>query len=328
MMPKYTNEKGIPLSVAVWLATDNYQYPPDDGQKYISTTGLLKSVRQIVLSQRLPASGGGTDDISSKVASRFGTAVHDGIEKSWVENHKQSMLDLGYPQSVVDRVRVNPEDPDEPDIIPVYMEQRFHKKVGDWNVSGQFDFVGEGRLEDFKSTGTFTWVNGTKDEDYIQQGSIYRWGRPDIITDDTMAIQFLFKDWQAFKASDPKYPPGMLVEKVYKLKSLVETEAFIKRKLFQVDLHANTAEEKLPHCTDKELWRGKATWKYYKAGDTTKRATKNFDNPQEANLRFVKDGSVGVVIEAKPQPTACKYCNVLGICSQGQSYIKSGDLKL
>lgn len=328
-MSKFTNNTGVPLSLAVWLATDTYQYPPDDGKKYISATGLLKSTRQLILSKRVPKGAERVDDVASRIASRFGTAVHDSIEMSWVNHRGKALESLGYPPAVIDRIRVNPEDPNEPGIIPVYMEQRFHKEVGDWVVSGQFDFVGDGRLEDFKSTGTFTWVNGTKDQDYIDQGSIYRWGRSDIITQDVMAIQFIFKDWQAYKAKDPKYPSGMLMEKTYQLKSIEETDRWIKNKLFQLDMHENTPEPQLPQCTDKELWRDSTTWKYYK--DPSKvggRSTKNFDTPQEANLRFIKDGSIGVVLEVKPEPKACKYCPAVGICSQAQEYINSGVLKL
>lgn len=328
-MAKYTNNTGIPLSVGVWLATDTYQYPPDDGKKYISATGLLKSVRQNVLSKRIPKGGERQEDIVSKVASRFGTAIHDSIEMSWVNNYKNAMTSLGYPQAVVDRVRVNPTDPDEEGIIPVYMEQRFHKEVGDWIVSGQFDFVGDGRLEDFKSTGTFTWTKGNKDQDYIDQGSIYRWGRPDIITQDVLAIQFFFKDWQAFKAKDPKYPPSMLVEKTYKLRDIADTDAWIKQKLFQIDMYENAPEPDIPYCTDKELWRDPPVWKYYKDPTKTEgRATKNFDNPQEANLRFVQDGSVGIVIQRNSEPKACKYCPAVNICSQAKHFIDTGELKL
>lgn len=327
-MTQYTNATNIPLSVAVWLATDNYDHPPDDGQKHISATGLMKSVRQIVLSQRLGKSAS-VDDISNRVASRFGTAVHDAIEKAWEDNQVEAMTALGYPKHVAERVRVNPTDPDEPDIIPVYMEQRFHKKIGDWNVSGQFDFVGDGRLEDFKSTGTFTWTNNTKDDDYIMQGSIYRWGRPDIITQDTMAIQFIFKDWQKHLANGANYPPAMLVEKTYRLKSVQETDLIIKKKLNDIDKHWNTPEPDLPECTPKELWQSSgSTWKYYKDPAKRNRSTKNFDNPHDANLRLVKDGGKGLVVEVKPEPTACRYCAAFPICSQKDRYLDSGELKI
>ena len=53
---------------------------------------------------------------------------------------------------------INPSKPMlefNPDAIPVYMEQRAYKQVGKYKVSGKFDFVAEGRVQDFKSTGVF-----------------------------------------------------------------------------------------------------------------------------------------------------------------------------
>lgn len=322
-MSKYTNNNNIPLSVGVWLATDSYQNPPDDGKKYISSTGLLKSIRQTILTNRLPEDNK-VNDVKDMVASRFGTALHDSIEHAWTKNHKEAMLNMGYPEAVIDRVEINPEPPLKKGCIPVYMEQRFYKEVGEWVVTGQFDFVGDGRLEDFKSTSTFTWTNNTKDDDYIMQGSIYRWGRPDIITQDVMAIQFIFKDWAKFKTTDPKYPQAMLMEKKYTLMSEQETESFIKKKLFQLDLHEHSDEKDLPLCTEKELWMGKSTYKYYKNPDKRTRATKNFDTPQEAHLRWMKDGQVGVVVEDKAKPTACIYCPAKDICSQYKGYKDQG----
>lgn len=328
-MTKFTNQTNLPLSVAVWLATDDYEYPPEDGKKYISATTLMKSTRQIILGNRMPsAEGDRTEDLQSRVASRYGTAIHDGIERAWLNNYQEAMKNLGYPQAVIDRVVVNPDTP-APNSIPVYMEQRFYKEVGDWVVTGQFDFVGDGRLEDFKSTSTFVYQNGVKDEDYIQQGSIYRWGRSDIITEDVMAIQFFFKDWQRFKVNDKNYPSAALLEKTYRLKSVEDTDKFIKNKLFQLDILADTPEPDLPLCSPKELWmRGGSVWKYYKDPTKRTRATKNFDNPAEANLRFVKDGSKGIVVEQKPEPAACRYCQAFSLCSQKDQYIASGLLKV
>lgn len=328
MTKKYTNNYGLPLSVGVWLATDTYQSPPDDGKKYISATGLLKSVRQIVLQQRIPKDDADNlSDLMDNSASRIGTAIHDSIEDSWVNNYKEAMIAMGQPKRLIDRIRVNPEDPNEKNIVPIYMEQRFYKEIDGWVVTGQFDFVGDGRLEDFKTTGTYTWVNNTKDDDYKMQGSIYKWGRPDIITKDVMAIQFIFKDWMKFKTSDPKYPPSKIAEKIYELKSIEETERFIKNKLSDIERYENVDEKELPECTPKELWQGKSEWKYYKNPAKMSRATKNFDTPQEANLRFVEDGSVGIVVEVKPEPTACKYCPVFHMCSQGRRYLEEGLIK-
>ena len=98
-MQTYTNETGVPLSVAVYLATDLYDYVPG----VISATSLLKSVRQQVLTPRVPKSLKKTE-ITGVVKSRLGTSIHDGLEKAWSEGrYISAMASLGYPQAVIDR---------------------------------------------------------------------------------------------------------------------------------------------------------------------------------------------------------------------------------
>jgi hypothetical protein len=94
---KLTNQGNLPLSVAVWLAEDTYDYDPSG----ISATGLLKSVRQIVLGDRVVSKQRAVD-VSSYIPSSFGTAVHDAINNAWVNSYKNSMAKLGYPKSVID----------------------------------------------------------------------------------------------------------------------------------------------------------------------------------------------------------------------------------
>jgi hypothetical protein len=50
-----TNDQKIGLSMAVFLATDNYDYDPRPN--CISATGLLKPPRQVVLSKRVDTAG-------------------------------------------------------------------------------------------------------------------------------------------------------------------------------------------------------------------------------------------------------------------------------
>ena len=81
------------------------------------------------------------------------------------------MTSLGYPQKIIDRVLINPSNDDLYEgCIPVYLEQRSTREIAGRIISGKYDFVGEGRLEDFKTTGVFTYMNNTKDKDYILQG--------------------------------------------------------------------------------------------------------------------------------------------------------------
>ena len=322
---KYLNSSSIPLSVAVFLANDNYDYE----ENVISATTFLKSTRQIVLSSRVPAEERLTE-IAGLVKSRMGSAIHDSIERAWVENYQQSMRNLGYSERIIKKVVVNPL-PGEltEDDIPVYLEQRAYRDVLGYRVSGKFDFVAEGRVEDFKSTSVNTYINGNKDEDYTIQGSIYRWLNPDIITDDVMAIQFIFTDWSAARAkADPKYPNKQTEQKLIPLMSVPETDAFIKRKITEIESYKDSSENDLPLCNDKQLWRSKPQYKYYKNPDKTTRSTKNFDTLQEANMRLAQDGGKGIVKEVPGQVLACKYCDAFPICSQKDALIAEGSLKI
>lgn len=325
-MRKYTNNTAVPLSMAVFLATDTYDHEDDT----ISATSLIKPIRQLVLADRVPQTQA-IPDVADLVASRMGSAIHDAIEHSWTRNHKEAMVSLGYPKRVAERVRVNP-DPDDlgPDDIPVYLEQRSYKHFMGFKVSGKFDFVGQGRVEDFKTTSAYTWVSGNNDEKYILQGSIYRWLNPKIITEDTMAIQFVFTDWQARMAkTDPKYPPNRVMHKTFQLLSLPETEAYVRNKLTQYQRYRDAPEEEIPLCSNADLWRDPPKWKYYRdANKTSGRSTKNFDNAPEAYARLAKDGHTGVVIEQHGQVKACRYCPAFSVCSQKDQLIAAGDLKL
>jgi hypothetical protein len=322
---KYTNVSGVPLSMAVFLATDNYDHDPET----ISATALLKPVRQIVLGGRVPTADAAAD-LVGMTASRMGSAIHDSIESAWVNHYQRAMLALGYPQKVIDLVKVNPkEDELTEDCIPIYLEQRSKKQVGKYIISGKFDFVGDGRVEDFKSTSVYTAIHGSNDNKYIQQGSIYRWLNPKIVTKGEMAIQFIFTDWSGARAkTEANYPPSRIQQRILPLMSVAETERFVIHKLTLIDRHMDSPEDEIPFCTDEELWRSQPVFKYYKKGVVTARSTKNFDTLVEANTRRAEDGSAGLVVERPGQVTACKYCSAFSICSQKDELIAAGDLIL
>ena len=326
-MSKYKNETNIPLSLAVYLATDEYDHSKNSSE--ISVTGLIRPLKQVILASRVPVEAQPTD-ISALVTSRLGTSIHSGIEKAWGTNYKQAMFDLGYPSSIIDRVIVNPDPNNLPEnCIPVYQEIRTKKPVGKWTISGKFDFVADGRLEDFKSTKVFSYIAGSNDEKYQLQGSIYRWLNPDIITHPDMAIQYIFMDWSSMQAKiNSDYPQSAMLEKKFPLLSLAETETFIKHKLHLIEKHMNSDEADMPACTDEELWRRPPVWKYYKNPANTTRSTKNFDTAIDAQVRLAEDKFVGSIVEVKGEVVACKYCPALSICKQKNAYILDDTLKL
>jgi len=324
-MRKYINGRNVPLSMAVFLAHDDYDYE----ENTISATKLIKPLRQIILADRVPANDA-LVDISSLVKSRMGSAIHDAIERVWLNHKDAALAALGYPDRVIEKVRVNPDfDTLEEDDIPVYVEIRSYKEVRGYRLSGKFDIVADGRVEDFKSTSTFAWGSDSKILDYKLQGSIYRWLNPKIIKQDQMAINFLFTDWQqARAANDPTYPQTAAPQKLIPLLSLEETDNYINGKLSQYERLKDAPQEELPLCTDDELWRKPPQWKYYKNPEKTARATKNFDNKQDAYLRLAKDGGKGLVIEKGGEVMACKYCPAFPICTQKDDLIADGSLRL
>lgn len=329
MSARYANVSDVPLALAVFLASDNYDYSDDPTE--ISATTLLKPLRQIILPNRVPP-GDGLVNLADMMASRMGNAIHDGIEKAWVNNYRAAMEAIGLPQRVIDNVRINPEPGfliDNPDVIPIYLEQRLKRKLGKWTITGKFDFVGEGRVQDFKSTSTFTYKKQVNADKYTQQGSIYRWLDPKMITQDDMDIHYIFTDWKPSMAkTDPAYPPKRFHKQSFPLLSLQETESFIRRKLELIEQYWGADEEDIPQCDDTELWRSEPQFKYYKNPEKTARSTKNFDTMQEAMIRLSEDGNVGIVKEVPGSVTACKYCAAFAVCSQKDQLIASGDLNL
>jgi len=325
-MSEYANATGIPLSVAAFLAHDGY----DHNDQTISATGLMRPIRQTILGPRVPTAAAQVD-LQTMWKSRLGTALHDGVEKVWTEGHyKQAMRRMGHPESVIERIKVNPATTQDDD-IPVYLEQRMYRDYMGFIVSGKYDFIGDGTLEDFKSTSVFTWIYGTKTEDYALQGSIYRWLDADYaepkISSDYITIQFFFTDWVGFKAkSESNYPANAIMSKNIPLLSLDATELYIKGKLNDLLKFKDADESDLPRCSDKELWRRPAVYKYYKNKNSTKRSTKNFDSQTEAYARMQEDNNIGMVKEVPGQVTACKFCPAFPICTQKDEYIADGSL--
>lgn len=323
---RYANNSNIPLALAVFLATDNYDHEDD----VISATSLIKPIRQLVLERRLKAMEDYVEplqDVSSLMASRMGTAIHDGIERCWTnpESAQKALKALGYPERVVSRIRVNPESP-EPGTIPVYLEQRAYKMVGKFRLSGKFDFVGEGMVQDFKSTGVYTYIHQTNSDKYILQGSIYRWLNPEIITKDVMQIHFIFTDWNKMDAMRTvSYPQARTVTQKLKLLSYDQTDRYVRSKLRLIDELADAPDDEIPECGDEDLWRSGTVWKYYADETKTSRATKNFTDRSEAQRHLLAKGK-GIVKEVPGQVKACRYCKAFDICGQKDRLIESGVL--
>lgn len=329
MAAKYSNRGGLSIYAQVFLATDWY----DHEQAGLSATTLLKPIKQVILGKRVEE-GMVIPDVADQIASSVGSAVHDGFEKAWTNNPDlvNTLISVGVAPGAAKKVVVNPTPAqvEAGGIIPAYFEIRLQKEVMGIKVTGKFDAVIDGVVEDLKTTSVWTYMKGRKDEDYIAQGSIYRWLDPKLITKDYMNLTFQFTDWSKAQSFADGYPPERMLTKRFNLWPVDKTEAYVVKRVEDLVRLMDAPEEMLPRCSDDDLWRSDTVWKYYKnpqkAYEPGARSTKNFTNAGDAAYQLSKDGNVGVVVERKGEVKACLYCPGYMVCKQKDELIASGDL--
>ncbi|QDP56431.1 MAG: hypothetical protein Tp152SUR00d2C52646391_27 [Prokaryotic dsDNA virus sp.] len=334
-MPQYANGTDLPLSVALWLAKDDYDYNPDE--KVISTTTLIKPLRQIILGSRVTPSDTDPIDVMTLFRSRLGSAIHAAIEKVWRDPRNIVPLckSLGIPKHVAERISINmPKEwyDAHPNDIPVELEKRKYRDIAGMTVSGQLDFAFKRALQDFKMTNVFAYKNESNDLKYAQQGSIYRWLDPENITADHITIIRFFTDFRGYEANtQSNYPEHPIIATDFELASVKQTEEYLNWKIPQIQKLQKLPDSKLPECDAEDLWmRDVVSYKYwsseesYKAG---KRCSKSFteDEKRQANQHKREKGK-GIVVKVvdKGKARACEYCSSRPICNQYQQLKKRG----
>lgn len=322
---KFTNTTGIPPLLAGWLSVDDYDYNSDE--KTISATTLMKPLRQLILSKRYRALPIAQEDVSTLVANSIGTAVHDAVEKAWKNHLPQILLNLNIPFALHSKYVINPETLEKGQ-RPIYLEQRNYRMCGDWTVSGKYDAILDGQVNDVKYTSTYTYISDNKAEDYAIQGSIYRWLNPKLVTKESIKINFVFGNFDRKEMYNPKYPPAACAGREYELYDEEDTGLWIGERIALIQQYMDAPEEELPECTPEDLWMDAPTYKYYKNPEKRSRSTANFDTYEEALGRKTADGHVGVIVEVLATPKACSYCSGAALCKQKDAYIEQGILKL
>lgn len=330
-MRRYTNNSNLSLYAQVYLATDWY----DKEEAGLSVTTLIKPTRQVVLARRV-APEAMLSDILDEVANSNGSAIHDGFERAWKSDEKrhEAMDKLGIPKGLSRKIIVNPteEQLKAGSAIFCYTEIRSSMVINGIKVSGKFDFIGDGVVEDLKNTGVYKYMN-TDGRDYVLQGSMYKLLNQHRVKKDWMNLTFNFTDWSRrdLRMNPDKYPPAKMLTKRYNLMSVDETLRWAEQRIELLLKYMNAKEEDIPHCTRDELWQSDPSYKYFKkpadhaAG---KRSTKNFDNMHDAQVRFHKDGGVGLIVTKPAEVKACLYCPAFAACTQKDALIASGDLVL
>lgn len=333
---KITNNLNIPYEMLIWLLDNNYNNKPENtlshinpDHEIISATTLLKSTRSLILSRRAEQSGSIEMDISSLIASRIGQTLHEGIESSI--NKKGSveapmrLLEDGSKYDPRNQCNKDgniivcngtdelPKEAKRNDFI-IYQELRRYKTISDITLTGQMDMISNGQLIDFKNTSVFSYNDKNKEQNYILQGSIYKWLAPDLIKSNTVRIYFIFNDWQQGRSFNSNYPKCRITYKDFKLLTVRETEQWIINKLKEIRDNAKKSNDNIIRCTTEELWMGDPVYKYF-TKESNKRASKTFKTETEA-VQYLQDKGKGIIKTVFGTPKACHYCNAWNICNQ------------
>ena len=323
-MINYTNEHNISTLLAAWLVHSDYdsgsnEYPD---HKVMSATSLIKPIKPIILQERLKGLTLNID-ISTLIASRIGSSLHDSLEKLWTHSYVTPLIKLGYSMEDISKILINPKEEDiKEDSIVIYIEQRYFKQFNhDIIVSGKIDKIVNGQLIDYKTTSVYSYIHQNNTEKYKLQGSIYRWLNPTQITNDKMIIEFIFTDWKKNLSETTNYPKSRIISQEIELYSLEEIDKFITNKINLYIQNKDITDQKLlPRCTDEELWKGDPVYKYFSDSSNIQgKSQKNFTSFSEAqeHLALKKKGTI---IIKEGEAKACLYCPVFDICEQRQEY--------
>lgn len=272
---KITNNTNIPQYLLPWVVDDKYDYNPN----ILSATSLLKPAREVVLvAQNQDVL---TIDAVDLLASAIGNAIHSSIERALIAEG-------------------------------VLCETRFYGTIDGVTISGKPDFILDGIVHDIKTTSTWTFIYGSRNEDYIRQLSIYKWllKQAGIDTESYGIIDMVFTDWSRAKAlQGGGYPEKRIASFSLDLMNESDIILFIRERLSAI----NSAYQSLPDCTPEELWSRPDTWAVKKKNNV--RATKVFDVKSEAE-EFALTNKDFEVECRKGSVNRCKYCMARIACEQ------------
>jgi hypothetical protein len=184
--------------------------------------------------------------------------------------------------------------------------------------------VYDGQIQDFKSTSTYVYMNNLKKDDYIKQLSIYKWLNPELVTESTGVIHYIFKNWDKNSTHLEGYPQSPFISVTYELLPLHEVQKLITSKIMEIEAGLGYLDS-LPDCDNKELMINEDIYQYF-SSETSVRASKNFDSLIEANKYLASRGK-GLVKKKIQEPKGCYWCNCRGICTQYKRFKELGVVK-
>jgi hypothetical protein len=267
-----TNTYGLPEALVRAIKNDPYTGGGD-----ISVTKLIDAPQVRVLRKQFGSAV--VEDVSDRIWSLLGQAVHTILERAGEEDHVQ-------------------------------VEERLYAEVDGWKVSGQYDRMDlhGTTLDDYKVTSTYA-VKGKVE--WERQLNCLRWlAVKNGYTVERLRIVAILKDWKkANTVRDPNYPPVPVAIVEVPVWDLAETYEYIRDR---VALHQRAEAGESIECTDEERWFSGTKYALMKKGG--KRAIKIYERKDDVEIT---DGTF--VEERPGVYRRCQdYCEVAPFCDQWQ----------
>lgn len=279
-----TNELNLPQALV-----DACDVNPHNAPNTVSATTLKSGTREILLTKR--HWGEMTDDVSNRIWTLFGTAVHALLEKESTNT---------------------------------FVEEKFEKQIGKYKVTGRLDCydMKQKIIFDYKTATIWKYKMGDF-SDWKFQGLVYAW----LLKEQGLEVKecrfvMMFKDFSKSKAKTESGYPRKPVY-VYKFDvtdyDLQEIEKKIIAKVKELEESENLADNELPLCTAEERWAKPSTWAVMKQGRKTAIRVFEDKNLAEQMLKSL-DGNHYLQERQGTDGKCTGYCGCCEFCSYWQEH--------
>ena len=279
---KFTNKYNLPEEITKALIHDWYKGSPDS----ISVTRLIDSPRIFYLMLRHDDEI--EIDVSERVWTLLGSAIHYALEKIELKNHLK--------------------------------EERLSYTIDGIKITGKFDvFGGDEKITDYKVTSVYSIIYKDRLNEWTKQLNVYAWLlRKYGFNPKSAQIIAILRDWTTNKAKQNNdFPQIPICVIPIRLWTSEEAENFVKNRVALFKSVKDLPDDELPSCTSEERWETKTTYAVKMRG--RKRAVAVYDTEEEAIKKATEIG--GTIEERKGEAKRCEqYCPVNKFCK----YYKGG----
>lgn len=218
-----TNIHNLPSPIVRAILNDPY----NAGKADVSTTRLINPPQLETLRYRHRDEI--IEDVSERIWSLLGQATHTIAERS-ADN-------------------------------TVISEKRYFAEMEGWTVSGAVDLIEGTTLIDYKVTSVWTYIYGSRVEEWTAQGNVNRWlaYQNGLKTLDKMANILILRDWAKRDVGKrPNYPAVQIVTQPLEMWPIEKAEAYVRERVKIHQLARAAKDEEMPPCSAEERWENRS----------------------------------------------------------------------